>query len=182
MTRSSSVSTELTVSNTGTAIGVIATVRASALGRMVASSTAGLAAFMFTFQSLALPYTLLLSASAAVASWILATRKKVYRLTVDPSQFLSTGSIGNSFSRQRKVNPEEVKWLEYQEDSSGPETAEHPRGLYAVLPSRSVCLLPEIDADEAHRLIDIIGDQFPQLQARWSGKSAYGDGITSLGL
>lgn len=174
--------TQVTVIDTRIGFELIAIVRASMLGRIVALSAAGLAVFAFTFQSLALPYTLLFSAGAAVASWILATRKRVHRLTVDPSQFLSTGSIGDSFSPQRKVNPEEVKWLEYQEDSSGPETAEHPRGLCAVLPSRSVCLLPEIDEDEAHRLIDTIGDRFPQLQARWRGQSAYGDGVTSLGI
>jgi hypothetical protein len=174
--------TELTVTDTGTALEVIATVRTSALRRMVASSVAGLAVFVFTFQSMLLTYTVFCSAAAAIVSWILATRKKVYRLTMDPSQFLSSGSIGDSFSRQRKLNPEEVRWLEYQEDSSGPETAEHPKGLYAVLQFKSVCLLPEIEEDAAHQLIDTIGERFPQLQSRWRGHSAYGDGVTSLGI
>lgn len=174
--------TELTVTDTGTALEVTAIVHASTLGRSIAASATGLAVFVFSFQSLAPPYAVFFSAGAAVVSWILATRKKVYRLKMDPSQFLSTGSIGDSFARQRKLNPEEVRWLEYREDSSGPETAEHPKGLYAVLPSRSVCLLPEIDEEVTHRLIDTIGERFPQLQARWRGQSAYGEGVTSLGI
>lgn len=172
--------TELTVTDTGTALEVIAIVHASTLGRSIAASAAGLAVFVFTFQSLAPPYAVFCGAGAAISSWILASRKKVYRLTMDPNQFLSSGFIGDSFSRHRKLNPEEVKWLEYQENVSGPETAEHPKGLYAVLPSRSICLLPEIEEIEAHRLIDRIGERFPQLQSRWHCHSAYGDGVTSL--
>jgi hypothetical protein len=52
--------------------------------------------------------------------------------------------IGGWRIRQaRSIARMEVRWLEYHEDTRGPEGGE-PGGLYAILKHRSVCILPDL--------------------------------------
>ena len=80
------------------------------------------------------------------------------------------------------MSTSEVRWLEYQEDTTGPETAHHPGGLYAVLKHRSVCVLPDLDEQQTASVIERIKDKYPDLRAQWSEQSFFGKGFISLGL
>lgn len=115
-------------------------------------------------------------------SFVLAMRRKSTELRISRDEIISRGPLGDSFRSKRQVNPQDVKWLEYQEDTTGPETSQHPGGLYAVLSQHSVCLLPDIDERQTATVIEQIHKRFPDLSRKWQSQSPFGQNFVSLGL
>jgi hypothetical protein len=115
-------------------------------------------------------------------SFLLAVRRKSAELRISRDEIILRGRVGDSFRSRRRVNPQEVKWLEYQADTTGPETSHHPEGLYAVLSRHSVCLLPDIDAQQTATVIEQIHSRFPDLSRKWQSQSPFGQNFLSLGL
>jgi hypothetical protein len=108
---------------------------------------------------------LLLSLSFVVASlaFLGALRRTKAELRVTKFDLRTTGYFGRDFQRIRSVPSADVCQLEYQEDTTGPESSDHPGGLYAVLGKRSVCILPYIDEEQTARVIESIEKKFPEL-------------------
>jgi len=74
-----------------------------------------------------------------------------------------------------------VRWLEYQNDMSGPES-DHPGGLYAVLKHRSVCVLPYLSAEQTTEVVERIATRFPDFRDQWCSQSVFGSHVIYLGL
>lgn len=123
-----------------------------------------------------------LTALVASISFLFGIRRRINELRVTGSQFHARGRLGDRLRSARSVAAADIKWLEYQEDTTGPETAHHPGGLYAVLRRQSVCVLPYVDRLQADEVIEKISARFPHLRQQWKGQSPFGQHITRLGL
>jgi hypothetical protein len=125
---------------------------------------------------------ILLALVAAAVAFLYSRRTRNFELRVTSSQFVAIGQVGDNFGGRRSVSAPDVRWLEYQEDTTGPETAHHPQGLYAVLRHRSMCLLPEVDAQQCAHIIDRVTAKYPEFEQQWSGQSSFGTQFISLEL
>ncbi len=119
---------------------------------------------------------------AASIGFFFVRRTHKFELRVTRREFAARGKVGDNPGNSRSVPTSDVQWLEYQEDTTGPETAHHPDGLYAILKYRSVCLLPDVDEQQTAAVIERIKDKYPDLGTRWSGHSSFGRDFISLGL
>lgn len=128
------------------------------------------------------PLAVVLAVVAAPLGFLFVRRVRKFELRISRSEFAAQGKVGDNWGNSRSVPTSVVQWLEYQEDTTGPETAHHPGGLYAILNHRSVCLLPDVDEQQAVAVIERIKDKYPDLGAQWSGHSSFGRGFISLGL
>ncbi len=129
--------------------------------------------------------TLVLVAVTALASglsFLLGTRRQDAELGITNFELKSKARFGDSFRSTRRVSLADIRWLEYQEDTTGPETSHHPGGLYAVLSGHSVCILPYVDEQQTAEIIHRILEKFPYLRQQWEGQSPFGQHFTSLGL
>lgn len=139
---------------------------------------AGVAGALFVGR---VPATLL-GVLGGVLGFLYSRRTRRFELRVARDELVAIGRVGDGLENSRSVPASEIRWLEYQEDSTGPETADHPAGLYAVLKHRSVCLLPDVDFQQTASVIERIEEKFPELRAQWAGSSAFGKDFISLGL
>lgn len=121
-------------------------------------------------------------ALAAALGFFFARGTRKFELRATRNEFVALGKVGDNLGNSRSVSTSEVQWLEYQEDTTGPETAHHPGGLYAILKHRSVCLLPDVDEQQTASVIARIEDKYPDLRTQWAGQSAFGRNFISLGL
>jgi hypothetical protein len=128
------------------------------------------------------PALIITTAIVAVLSLFLGMREQHAELRVTNLALTSKGRYGDSLWSKRSVSAADVRWLEYQQDSTGPETSHHPGGLYAVLSNRNICILPYVDEHQAADVIQRIVERFPDLRGRWEGQSPFGQHFTSLGL
>ena len=119
---------------------------------------------------------------AGVMGFLFARRPRNFELRITRSEFLAVGKVGDQIGNTRSVSATEVKWLEFQSDHSGPDTAEHPGGMYAILGHRAVCLLPDVDEAQTTMVIARIGEKYPEICAQWAGRTPYGENFISLGL
>lgn len=124
----------------------------------------------------------LASVAAAAVAFMTARRQQSGQLRVTRNRFEARGRIGDRLGSSRAVSSSEVKWLEYQEDTTGVDNADHPGGLYAVLRWRNICLLPYADANQTYSVIERIQDKFPDLRQQWAKVSAFGQNFQTLGL
>ena len=162
---------------------VVRTTRVPSLGEGVLSAAAagvfvGVAASFLAGR----PQAIALALLAAVAGYVYARRTRTFELRMTRFQFVAVGRVGDNLGNSGSVSTSEIQWLEHQEDTTGPETAHHPGGLYAVLKHRSVCLLPDVDEQQTASLIERIKDKYPDLRAQWGGQSSFGQHFISLGL
>lgn len=127
-------------------------------------------------------FAVLASIVTASISFISVRRKEYGHLRVTRGGFTSRGRVGDRLGSNRNVTSSDVKWLEYQEDTTGPDNADHPEGLYAVLRWHNVCLLPYADEIQTNTVIERIQDKFPDLRQRWAKTSAFGQAFQTLGL
>ncbi|MBN8732811.1 MAG: hypothetical protein J0L64_19905 [Acidobacteria bacterium] len=128
------------------------------------------------------PLAISLAVIAALVAYYYARRSPGFELRIDESRIVARGKVGDDLGLTRSVSVSDVQWLEYQEDTTGPETAHHPGGLYAVLKHRSVCVLPDVDERQTTSIIQRIEAKYPVLRAKWSRASSFGKHFTSLGL
>lgn len=146
----------------------------------------GLAAAVFSDLAASFMFGRIGSAALAIlagACAILYSRRvRRFELKVTRLEFTAVGRVGDNFGQFRAVSTYDVQRLEYQSDTTGPETARHPGGLYAAVRGKSVCLLPGIDEAQTASVIDHVEARFPDLRTRWSGQSAFGKNFVQLGI
>lgn len=126
--------------------------------------------------------SLTMGALAGACSILVLPRTRRFELQVTKDEFVARGKVGDNPGRTRSVRTKNIKWLEFQEDTTGPETAHHPGGLYAVLSNGAVCLLPDVDEQQTVSVIERIKGKFPELDAQWRSCSPFGKRFISLGL
>lgn len=162
---------------------LICAVRARSLGECLTSAlvTTGAVALMCSFV-IGRTAAAVIAIPIALLSFVSMRRRRKFTLRVSRQVFSAVGKVGDNLGDSRSVRAADVKWLEYQEDTTGPETGNHPGGLYAVLKYRSVCLLPDVDEQQTHNLIEKIQDKYPELGRQWASESPFGNRIISLGL
>lgn len=161
---------------------VRAKAKASVFEALLSALAAGGCVGLLASQFVARPAIVMLTLVGTSVAYLLALRVKSFELRVTRSEFVSCGRIGDDFGTMRTVHASDIRWLEFQEDNSGPDTSHHPIGLYAVLQFRSICLLPHVDEQQTNLLIDRIGERFPDFRERWRGQSPFGNHFTALGL
>ena len=183
------VVTELNVIDGGDALTIAASQRSSLLRGIFQAVISGFVVAMLVTQFGGRPrwitpsiWPIGVGLLAALVVCALELRIRKVELEVTRLELESRGRVGDAFQKSRQLRTADIDWLEYQEDRSGPENASHPKGLYAVCAASSVCLLPEIDEEQAVFVIEKIGDKFPGLRKQWSGKSWFGQHFTTLGL
>jgi hypothetical protein len=161
----------------------VESVRQSSLPSVVISTAAagGFAAHI-GFRYYGVLASVVAGLCAAALAFLVARRSNRFELRIAHSKFVFRGRIGDKLRSHWSVCPDEIRWLEYQEDTTGPETSNHPGGMYAVLQHRSVCLLPYVDEEQTHRVIDRIENKFPVFRTRWASGSHFGQNFTTLGL
>jgi hypothetical protein len=137
---------------------------------------------LIVFRFVAMPAMVAIAAVAGFLGFLYAVHKRNAELRVTNLEFRSRGRVGDDFGSTRNVCGTDVRWLEYQEDTSGPETSHHPGGLYAVRGSLSICMLPYIDQQQTALVIDRILDKFPEFRQQWRRNSPFGQHFTALGL
>ncbi len=128
------------------------------------------------------PVVIVVAIAAGSIAFLHSMRKTISQLIVTKLEFVSRGKVGDNIGSMRTVCLADVQWLEYQEDTSGPESSSHPGGLYAVVGRRSVCLLPDIDEAQTALIIDRILDKFPGFRQQCRANSPFGKNFTLLGL
>jgi hypothetical protein len=162
------------------------TIRASpkrSLPRAAWSAVAGGGcAAIFASSFIAKPGIIALALLAALAAFLYVRRNQNFELRITSAEFVSRGRIGNDFGSTRRVRAQDIDWLEYQENRTGPEDASHPGGLYAVQGSSSICMLPFVDERQTAVIIERIEGKFPDLSKRWKNKSWFGQHFTTLRL
>jgi len=176
-----SAAAELIVTELDDAMVVKASITRSTAQIVVGSAvTAGCIATTASFF-MAWPQCILLAFIASSAYFLYVRRTEDYELKVTHLEIVSKGSVSDNLGSSRTVCAADIERLEYQEDTTGPETAHHPEGLYAVTKWRSTCLLPGLNAEQTWSVIDRIEARFPDLRAQRSDHSPFGQHFTSLG-
>ncbi|HRJ21858.1 MAG TPA: hypothetical protein PLF84_22645 [Bryobacteraceae bacterium] len=162
---------------------VVRTVRTPSLPEGVLAAAAALVFVGVAASFVAgIPQAIALASMIAAVAFFYARRPRKFELRIDKFKFIALGKVGDNLGDTRSVSVSDVRWLEYQEDTTGPETAHHPGGLYAVLKHRNLCLLPDMDEQQTASIIDRIEAKYPALREQWSRQSSFGKHFTSLGL
>lgn len=129
-----------------------------------------------------IPVILVVASIVAAISFVEIIKATKAELRITHDLIESLGSFGERLGRKKTLRFADVKWFEYQEDTSGPETSHHPGGLYAVLKHGSVCTLPYIDETQTASVIDQIFRKFPELRRQAEQHTAFGKKLTSLDI
>jgi len=162
---------------------VVRTVRTPSIAEGVLSAAAASVFVGITASFLVGRTTAVVLASIISAiTFLYARRARKFELRIDTFKFVALGKVGDHLGKTRSVSVSEIRWLEFQEDATGPETAQHPGGLYAVLKHRKLCLLPDVDEQQTASIIDRIEAKYPALREQWGKESSFGEHFTSLGL
>jgi len=149
---------------------------------LLSAAAAGGSAGILVFSFMAKPELIAVAVLAASLAFLYAMRKKEVELRITMLEFVLRGRVGDDFGSTRSVRSADIQWLEFQEDTTGPETSHHPGGLYAVLGRRNICLLPDVDERQTALIIARIAERFPGFRRQWESASPFGKRFTSLRL
>jgi hypothetical protein len=176
------MATSLQIRDCGDSLLVTSTPERSVINGIV-SALVALAFVAIAFRHfLTMPLLVTCAVLAGIVSLLLGMRGQKGELRVTQTEIKSRGRFGDNFRSSRKVNPKDIRWMEYQEDATGPETSHHPGGLYAVFERHSVCVLAYIGEQQTVEVIEAIYKKFPDFKDCWSRRSAFGVHFASLGL
>jgi hypothetical protein len=126
--------------------------------------------------------TIALATLTAKAAYWGGNRTRRFDLRVTRKEFVARGKVGDGLGSIRTVCAADTLWIEYQESGSRRESAQHPKGLYAVVRHRNICILPGIEFEQTNALIERIKDRFPDFREQWVANSPFGTHLISLGL
>lgn len=114
----------------------------------------------FSRRQMVIPSTLfgLLGALASL-------RAAKAHLRVTSNEFQMYGTYGPDHRIRRTVNTADVLGFSYLPYQAIGDDASYPGGLYALVGSQSVCLLPYIDEDDVSDLVDINRARYAHM--RW---------------
>jgi hypothetical protein len=102
-------------------------------------------------------------------------------LRVTRLEFQTRGNLGTDSLPVHTVCSADIRWLEYQPESGGPDVGYRPGGLFAKVRFGTVCVLPLLDEQQTIEVIELITKRFPDMAKQWSAPSI-GDHFTTLGL
>lgn len=173
---------ELNVVDLDNELRIIAVRRWSLAEAAVSTSASGGFVALLASQYLERLAVVVLALGASFLAFVLARRKRAVELRVARDQFVVRGRVGDEVRPRRRVSVSGIQWLEYQDDTTGPESSHHPGGLYAVLEHQSICLLPDVDETQTAMVVERIESKFPELRRRWRGASSFGRHFTSMKL
>lgn len=154
----------------------------SAVGSaIVAGTVVGLGIRTFNGPGFSTPLSFVAVLAVMALQYVAAASPPQTELRVTNLDYTSR-SLGGLRIRQARSTPRiEVRWLEYREDTRGPEGGD-PERLYAVLKHRCVCILPDLSEAQAVEVIERIAMKFPGFREQWRSHSAFGTNVISLGL
>jgi hypothetical protein len=175
------MATELTIRDHADALVITAKQDYSLLDALVSAFTGGAFVIIVFHAWLRLPALAMISTTAAGLGGFFGSRQRKSELRVTNLELTSKGACGDSLRSVRSISRMDVRWLEYQEDKTGPESL-HPGGLYAVLRYHSVRILPYVDETQAASVIRRIAEKFPDFEDQWKGQSPFGEHFISLAL
>src|ERR1700731_4890889 len=124
--------TELEILDFDDALVIRAKQRPSPAEAIFSAGVSGGFVGLIAFRFVPMPVMVAIAVVAGFLGFLYAVRKWNAELRVTNLEFRSRGRVGDGFGSKRSVCSTDVRWLEYQEDTSGPETSHHPGGLYAV--------------------------------------------------
>ena len=125
---------------------------------------------------------IVLAIVSASLAFLIAKRTERFELRITRKEFVARGRVGDNLGGVRSVCTADILWLEYQEDTTGADSARHPGGLYAVVRHRSICILPDIDQKQTALIIERVKNRFPDLREQWAANSPFGSHFITLGL
>lgn len=163
---------------------LVKTVRKGArFSRLIQGSfSGGLAGFIIGYVFYG-KWVIPLSAAGTLVGTFSALRDRTIQLRITEIEFVRRGVFPGIILPRRRYSAAGVRWLEFQEEAGGgSDVPYHPAGLYAVLESGSVCLLPYIDEHLTLEVITKIAERFPSMADRWHRQSPFNDHYMSLGL
>ena len=143
------------------------------LRQIIGACIAGVVVFLVAHRYLPLSAALAFSGLVAGAEVLSIGRGRVAVLKVTNLELASEAHIEGWFRSRRSICRADIRGLEYQEDTTGPETASHPGGLYADVRHGSVCLLPNIDESQTAFIIESIWEHFPDFRKQCAEQSPF---------
>lgn len=152
------------------------------LAGLIQAATAAAVGIWLGSHFFAWPLTIFIGALLACADWLAVTGCRVARLSVTNSELTSFAHIEGWLPVRHRLALTDVKWLEYQEDTTGAETAHHPGGLYAVVSRRSVCPLPDLDEQQTAAVIERIYQRFTGFREQVTENSPFDRHFAGLQL
>jgi hypothetical protein len=173
---------DLRIRDTRDGLVITATQANSLANAIVSSFVVGAVVAIALRRLLETPFLAVMTIVAMGLSLWLGIRKRGIELRVSNLELISRGRCGDNFRSVRNVNRAEIRWLEYEEDTTGPESSHHPGGLYAVLRHQSICIFPYANEEQAAAIIQRIVERFPDLVQQLRAQSSFGEHFTSLGL
>jgi hypothetical protein len=140
----------------------------------IAASAVALVAYRYAPA----PIVIVVALLGGIFGYIEIVRQRTVQLRATNLEFQTTTG---DFYRSRSAIPRaDIESLEFREESGGPDQYD-PAGLYAELRTGSKCILPYLDAHEAHSVIEAIYRRFPDMPITGK-KSSFDKHVTTLGI
>jgi len=138
------MATELNVTELDDALLLGTTRQHSLLQSLLSAATSGAVVAFIASYLVEWLLCVFFALGGASLAFLYAKRKRTFELKVTKLKFTSSGKVGDNIGSIRTLSAADVQQLEFQEDTSGPETAYHLEGLYARVRHNSICLLPDV--------------------------------------
>ena len=124
---------------------------------------AGLAAAIFSNYYLDGLKASIISVLFGLLGAAVSIRAATAELRITNNEFQMRGTYGPSHASLRTVNTTDVLGFSYLPYLTEGEDASYPGGLYALVGSRYICLLPYVDRDDVVNLADRIRGRYAHM-------------------
>lgn len=124
---------------------------------------AGLVAAIFSNYYLGALKACIISVLFGLLGAVVSLRAATAELRITNNEFQMRGTYGPSPTRLRTVNTEDVLGFSYLPHLTEGEDASYPGGLYALVGSRYICLLPYVDRDDVVNIADRVRGRYAHM-------------------
>ena len=118
---------------------------------------------------------------AAVFGFLKGKFPRRTELKVTNLEFRTRSFGAWGFEQGTTISRMDARWLEFRDDNSGSDGGRRG-GLHAILKYRSVCLLPDVNAEQSAAVVDRIATKFTNFREQWRTESGFGRGLITLEL
>ncbi|MGC4056180.1 MAG: hypothetical protein QM757_45830 [Paludibaculum sp.] len=147
-----------------------------------AIAAGGIVGFVASTFGVSIPLLVLAAAATTALAFKGARWPSHAELRVTNLEYVTRGpQTSNWFQSENRIPRAGVRWLEYREDQSGPESGA-VGGLYAKGKYSAACLLPFIDEAQAIDVIERIEARFVSVGEQRTEESPFGRNFTRLNL
>ncbi len=108
----------------------------------------------------------IISVSVGIVSGLFEFKPRKITTTFTKFEIQPTGSFGGGYLPDRHVLMADISGFEYREQTQKPS---RPKGLYAILGSRSTCVVPFIDEPQTEILINVVFKKFAHVLSSTAG-------------